>query len=90
MTTILKCWIWIINSIPKDILSEKAFNKKARELIDNLAFIYNVDSLQMVEFIRKSLNEFGMIDKDSLRQTVRKYYQRNSHLLQHSHIHYLL
>ena len=65
----------IVNSIPKDILSEKAFNKKTRELIDDLSFIYNVDSLQMVEFIRKSLNEFGMIDKDVLRQMVRKYYQ---------------
>ena len=65
----------IISSIPKDILSEKAFNKKTKELIDNLSFIYHVDSLQMVEFIRKSLNEFGMIDKDILRQTVRKYYQ---------------
>ena len=65
----------IASSIPKDILSEKAFNKKTRELIDNLSFIYHVDSLQMVEFIRKSLNEFGMIDKESLRQVVRKYYQ---------------
>ena len=44
-------------------------------MIDNISFIYNVDTLKMVEFIRKSLNEFGMIDKDILRQTVRKYYQ---------------
>ncbi len=65
----------LISSIPKDVLSEKAFNKKTRELIDNLSFIYHVDSLRMVEFIRKSLNEFGMIDKDALRNNVRKYYQ---------------
>ena len=65
----------IASSIPKDVLSEKAFNKKTRELIDYLSFIYHVDSLQMVEFIRNSLTEFGMIDKEVLRQTVRKYYQ---------------
>ncbi len=65
----------IANSIPKDVLSDKAFNKKNRELIDNLSFIYHVDSLQMVEFIRKSLNEYGMIDKETLRNTVKKYYE---------------
>ena len=71
----------IINSIPKDTLSEKAFNKKTKELIDNLAFIYNVDTLKMVEYIRGSINEFGLIDKNNLRNTVRKYYQLSSNSL---------
>lgn len=71
----------IVNSIPKDTLSEKAFNKKTKELIDNLSFIYNVDTLKMVEYIRTSINEFGMIDKNSLRNTVRKYYQLSSNSL---------
>lgn len=68
----------IINSIPKSALSEKAFNKKTRELIDNLSFIYNLDTLKMVELIRKSLNEFGMIDKDELRVSAQKYYELSS------------
>lgn len=68
----------IIDSIPKDALSEKAFTKKVKELIDNLSFIYNIDTLKMIEFIRKSLNEFGMIDKDELRNTASKYYSLSS------------
>lgn len=68
----------IINSIPKGTLSEKAFNKKIKALIDNLSFIYNLDTLKMVELIRKSLNEFGMIDKVILRESARKYYQLSS------------
>ena len=71
----------IISSIPKDTLSEKAFNKKTRELVDNLSFIYDVDTLKMIEYIRMSINEFGMIDKTNLRNTVRKYYQLSSNSL---------
>ncbi|MBE6155492.1 MAG: hypothetical protein E7164_01900 [Firmicutes bacterium] len=71
----------IVSSIPKDTLSEKAFNKKNRELIDNLSFIYDVDTLKMIEYIRMSINEFGMIDKQTLRNTVRKYYQLSSNSL---------
>mgnify|MGYP002521691107 CR=1 FL=1 len=68
----------IISSIPKSVLSEKALNKKARELIDNLSFIYNFDTLQMIELIRVSLNEFGMIDKNELRINARKKYNLSS------------
>lgn len=71
----------ILNSIPKDTLSEKAFNKKTKELIDNLSFIYDVDTLKMIEYIRTSINEFGLIDKQLLRNNVRKYYQLASNSL---------
>lgn len=71
----------IINSIPKDALSERAFNKKVKDLIDNLSFIYNVDTLKMIEYIRMSLNEFGLIDKNELRNVVKKYYQLSSNSL---------
>ena len=71
----------IISSIPKDTLSEKAFNKKTKELIDSLSFIYNVDTLKMIEYIRSSITEFGLIDKTVLRNTVRKYYQLSSNSL---------
>ena len=54
---------------------------KNKELIDNLSFIYNIDTLKMIEFIRKSLNEFGMIDKATLKDTTRKYYQLSSNSL---------
>ena len=68
----------IISAIPKGIINERAFNKKTRELINQLAFIYKIDSLKMMELIRSVLNEFGMIDKTALRQAARKMYQFNN------------
>lgn len=65
----------IASSIPKGIINEKAFNKKTKELINELAFLYNIDSLKMVELIRSVLNEYGMIDKNNLRLAARKMYQ---------------
>ena len=37
----------IISSIPKGILNEKAINKKIKELIINLSFIYDLDTLKI-------------------------------------------
>lgn len=71
----------ISETIPKDELNEKAFNKKTKELIDNLSFIYNIDTSKMIEFIRASVNEFGMIDKNELRTNARKYYQLQTNSL---------
>jgi len=65
----------ILSSIPKGIINEKAFTKKTRELINNIAFIYNIDTIKMVELIRSVLNEYGNIDKNGLRIVARKDYQ---------------
>lgn len=66
------------SSLPKGLLSDRAFNKKTKELINNLAFVYNIDTLKMVEILRMTLNEKGFIDKESLRLETRKYYQYNN------------
>jgi len=68
----------IIASIPRGILNEKALNKKTRELMNNLSFIYNFDTSKMIELIRMSLNERGFIDKEELRKNARKHYQFKS------------
>ena len=65
----------ILASIPKSAINEKVFTKKMRELINNLAFIYNIDTLKMTELIRSVLNECGNIDKNELRIIARKDYQ---------------
>ncbi len=65
----------IISSIPRGILNEKAINKKVKELIINLSFIYDLDTLKIIELIRTSINEKGSIDKEVLRKNARKYYQ---------------
>lgn len=68
----------LFSSIPKGILNERSVNKKLKELINNLAFIYNLDTLKMTELIRLVINEKGYIDKEELRRTARKYYQYNN------------
>ena len=71
----------LISSMPKGIINERAFNKKIRELINMLAFIYKLDTLKMIELIRSVINEYGMIDKTNLRIAARKYYQFNNNSL---------
>jgi replication initiation and membrane attachment protein len=71
----------LISSIPKGIINEKAFSKKVRELMNTLAFIYDIDTLKMVELVRGVINEFGMIDRTNLRIAARKNYQFNNNAL---------
>lgn len=68
----------IISSIPNNILSDKAFDKKTKELINNLAFVYDIDNLRMIDLIRLSIGENGMIIKEKLINNVRKYYDFNN------------
>lgn len=65
----------LISSMPKDTVNEKAFTKKTKELINLLAFIYDLDTLKMAEVIRGVLNEYNMIDKEALRKSTRRVYQ---------------
>ncbi len=67
----------LISSLPKGLINEKAFNRKVKELINQLALIYDIDTLKMVEILRMTLNEKGFIDKEALRLQTRKYYQYN-------------
>ena len=55
--------------------NERTFNKRVRELLNNLAFIYNLDSLKISELLRTVINEKGYINKEDLRIAARKYYQ---------------
>ena len=68
----------IISSLSKDMFNERCLNKSMRELIINLAFLYDIDPIEMSDLIRASLNEKGNIDKDELRKNTRKYYQLNN------------
>ncbi len=68
----------IISSFPKGILNSKTFNKKTKDLINQLAFLYNLDSLKMAEILRTAINERGFIDKEELRKNTRKFYQFNN------------
>ncbi|MDD6879464.1 MAG: DnaD domain protein [bacterium] len=65
----------IISSIPKSMVNDKCFNEEIKGLIRSLAFIYNIDSLNMQGLVRNALNERGLIDKTILRKSCRDFYQ---------------
>ncbi len=65
----------MVSSLPKEMFNEKCLNKTNKELIINLAFLYEIDPVNMADLVRASLNEKGNIDKDELRKNTRRYYQ---------------
>lgn len=65
-------------SLPKGMVNSRTLNKKTRELINQLAFIYDVDTIKMSEIIRLVIDEFGLINKEKLRESVRKNYEYNN------------
>ena len=68
----------IESTLPKGLINSKTFNKKTKELINQLAFIYNIDSIKMSEIIRLVIDEYGIINKDKLRVATRKNYEYNN------------
>lgn len=66
------------STLPKGLVTSKTFNKKTRDLINQLAFIYNIDSVKMSEIIRLVIDEYGIINKDKLRISTRKNYEYNN------------
>lgn len=68
----------IESTLPKGLVNSKTFNKKTKELINQLAFIYNIDSIKMSEIIRLVIDEYGIINKDKLRAATRKNYEYNN------------
>ena len=65
----------IIEGIPESQRHERCFSEDVKELIQQLAFIYQLDTYAMLGLIRNSLNERGFIDKTLLRKSCREYYQ---------------
>lgn len=68
----------IENTLPKGLINSRTFNKKTKELINQLAFIYNFDSLKISEIIRLVIDDVGIINKDKLREAARKNYEYNN------------
>ena len=68
----------IESSLPKGLLRENTFTKKNKELIQQLSYIYDLDTLKLIEIIRTVINDKGSIDREELRKQTRKYYQYNN------------
>lgn len=56
-------------------INDRCFNQEAKNLINNLAFIYKIDNLTMQGLVRNCINERGLIDKTELRKSCRNFYQ---------------
>ena len=65
----------IMSGIPNRMTSPKCFNKETIDLIIYLAYIYKIDNLNMQGLVRNAINEKGLIDKDTLRESARNFYQ---------------
>ncbi len=68
----------LMASMPKGVMAHNTLTKKTKELIEQLSFIYNIDTLQMVEILRMVINEKGTFDKEDLRKAARNYYKYNN------------
>lgn len=65
---------FILSSIPKGILSNKALNESIKKLINRLAYLYNFDDTIMCNLIKDSINEKGLIDESGLKKNCKNYY----------------
>ena len=66
---------FLLVSMNKNVDVDRCFNKDVRELIINLAFLYDIDAIKMQNIIKGCLNEKGLINRDELRKSCRNYYQ---------------
>lgn len=65
----------LMSLVPSGVITNKTFSKEAKELINNLSFVYNLDANGMKAPILNSIKENGLIDKTLLRKNVRNYYR---------------
>lgn len=65
---------FLIETIGSNI-NKKVFTKDLQELIIQLAYLYDIDAVKMQNIIKTCINEFGTVNRDQLRKTVRDYYQ---------------
>ncbi|MBQ4583881.1 MAG: DnaD domain protein [Bacilli bacterium] len=68
----------LLETIPPSLINERTLNKKTKALLNNLSYVYNIDTLKMCELLRVVINGKGCLDKEELRKTCRKYYQYNN------------
>ncbi len=68
----------LISSMPKGLFNPKALTKSIKELITNLSFLYKMSPIEMSDVVKISLNEKGLIEKELLKENVRKFYEYNN------------
>lgn len=66
-------------SLPQNINPDKLLTKDIKELIVNLSYIYDLDTLHMSGIVKSAINERGTISAPELRKMARNYYQFDNH-----------
>ena len=65
----------IISGFPESQINSRCFTDDVKQLINKLAFLYDLNTLDMQSIIRGCINEKGLIDKTLLRKSCRDYYK---------------
>jgi replication initiation and membrane attachment protein len=59
----------------ESLVPKKALTQKVKNVISNLAFLYQIDAIEMKNFILGAINEHEEIDIEDLRKGARDWYQ---------------
>lgn len=65
----------IISGFPESQINSKCFSDDVKQLIVKMAFLYNLNTLDIQSIIRGCINEKGLIDKTLFRKSCRDYYK---------------
>jgi replication initiation and membrane attachment protein len=66
---------FLIESLPKNLDKDKILTKENKELILELSFLYDLDTLKIQDIIKTCITERGTLNKEEFRKTCRNYYQ---------------
>lgn len=61
-------------SFHENLLNEITLDQKTKEVINKLAFLYGIDNLNMINILRSSIKENGLIDINKLKDGCRNYF----------------
>jgi replication initiation and membrane attachment protein len=65
----------LMTGLNESLVPKKALTPKVKSVISNLAFLYNIDAIEMKNFILGAINEHEEIDIEDLRKGARDWYQ---------------
>lgn len=63
------------NLLGSSFEGERILTNSLKELIISLAYIYNLETLEIERILKNSINDKGIVDKDAFRKACRNYYQ---------------
>ncbi|WP_413308345.1 DnaD domain protein [Bacillus sp. 1P10SD] len=65
----------LMAGLNESLVPKKSLTQKVKEMISNLAFLYNIDPIQMKNIVLSAVDESSEIDLEELRKGARDWYQ---------------